>query len=64
MPPNLDKKEKRNKLIFNFIGNYSLLLSLITSLSLLVIILINIKSLDDKLDYKIKNFNFFNFFLF
>ena len=56
------KKEKRNKLIFNFIGNYSLLLSLITSLSLLVIILINIKSLDDKLDYKIKNLIFFQFF--
>jgi len=49
-------------LIFNFIGNYSLLLSLITSLSLLVIILINIKSLDDKLDYKIKNLIFFQFF--
>ena len=49
-------------MIFNFIGNYSLLLSLITSLSLLVIILINIKSLDDKLDYKIKNLIFFQFF--
>jgi len=35
---------------------------LITSLSLLVIILINIKSLDDKLDYKIKNLIFFQFF--
>ena len=56
------KKEKRNKLIFNFIGNYSLLLSLITSLSLLVILLINIKSLNDKLDYKIKNLIFFQFF--
>ena len=49
-------------MIFNFIGNYSLLLSLITSLSLLVIILTNIKSLDDKLDYKIKNLIFFQFF--
>ena len=49
-------------MIFNFIGNYSLLLSLITSLSLLVIILINIKSLNDKLDYKIKNLIFFQFF--
>ena len=49
-------------MIFNFIGNYSLLLSLITSLSLLVLILINIKSLDDKLDYKIKNLIFFQFF--
>ena len=49
-------------MIFNFIGNYSLLLSLITSLSLLVIILIDIKSLDDKLDYKIKNLIFFQFF--
>ena len=49
-------------MIFNFIGNYSLLLSLITSLSLLVIIFINIKSLDDKLDYKIKNLIFFQFF--
>ena len=49
-------------MIFNFIGNYSLLLSLITSLSLLFIILINIKSLDDKLDYKIKNLIFFQFF--
>ena len=49
-------------MIFNFIGNYSLLLSLITSLSLLVIILMNIKSLDDKLDYKIKNLIFFQFF--
>ena len=49
-------------MIFNFIGNYSLLLSLITSLSLLVILLINIKSLNDKLDYKIKNLIFFQFF--
>ena len=49
-------------MIFNFIGNYSLLLSLITSLSLLVLILIDIKSLDDKLDYKIKNLIFFQFF--
>ncbi len=49
-------------MIFNFIGNYSLILSLVTSLFVFGIILFNHKYSFEKYFFKLKNLVFFQFF--